>query len=61
MSVLEIAEVLDKLVRGMRTAMVGQHFDVNKPMIHLVKQQEDSCWGSVEASVPLSVKTSCEL
>lgn len=41
-SVLEKVEVLDKLVRGMRTAAVRQHFDVNKLMIHFSTQKEDS-------------------
>ena len=60
-SVLEKVEVLDKLVRGMRTAAVRQHFDVNKLMIHFSTQKEDSSRDSVKASVPLIVKTSCEL
>jgi hypothetical protein len=60
-SVLEKVEVLDKLVRGMRTAAVRQHFDVNKLMIYFITQKEDGCRDSVKASVPLSVKTSCEL
>jgi hypothetical protein len=61
MSLLEKVEVLDKLVRGMRTAVVGQHFDVNKLMINFIKRKEDSSRGSVQASVPLSVKTSCKM
>lgn len=61
MSLLKKVEVLDKLVRGMRTAAVGQHFDVNKPMIHFSTQKEDSSRESVKASVLLSVKTSCKV
>jgi hypothetical protein len=37
MSLFKKVEVLDKLVREMRTVVVGQHFDVNKLMIHFIK------------------------
>jgi hypothetical protein len=39
MSLFKKVEVLDKLVREIRTVAVGQHFDGNKLMIHFIKQK----------------------
>jgi hypothetical protein len=61
MSLFKKMEVLDKLGREIRTVAVGQHFGVNKLMIHFIKQKRRREQGSVKASVPLSVKTCCEL
>jgi hypothetical protein len=58
-SLLEKVEVSNKLVREMSLARVRNHYGAHKLTIHFIKECGDRTRGRIQASIPMSVNTSC--